>query len=223
MNKNELHLNYYTGVLNTNQTNARAYSWSFNSVGANRIAENEDLNTLVQPGNYYSANEDVSVTLKNSPVLNRGFTLKVENSTGNDPNYIRQIIMAGINIYMRVMQGAGKWADWNQYAVGGYKPLWEGTMSESDSVDIPEIKKYNTYAIVSSAYPMALYGMRWGNRIMAFGIDCNASNGLRAASVILTISETKVTANKSKIMMMQFDSNNGPALDFTITNIYGVL
>ena len=95
-------------------------------------------------------------------------------------------------------------------------------MTEGQSADIPNIKKYNTYALVSSTYPMALYGVRWWNNIMAFGIDYNASNGLRAASVRLVLSETQVTVNTSKIMMMQFDLDNGPAVDFSITNIYGV-
>ena len=70
------------------------------------------MNDLKSIGSYYCANSTIAKTLKNSPVTNRGFTLKVENSIGNDPKYIRQTLMAGADISMRVMNGTDNWIEW---------------------------------------------------------------------------------------------------------------
>lgn len=104
-----------------------------------------------------------------------------------------------------------------------YKQLWSGSVTQGGNISIPNIAKYNTYAIVASAYPMALYGMRWGSSILAFGVDCNADNGFRVASIRLTVnSNGTVAVTKSKVAMMTFGGENGSASNFTFTNIYGV-
>lgn len=86
--------------------------WALNSRWATEIEQDTDLNNLKTAGSYYSPSEITSKTLKNSPVTSYGFTLKVENSTGNDPEYIRQILMSRTNVHMRAMNGADNWLGW---------------------------------------------------------------------------------------------------------------
>ena len=105
----------------------------------------------------------------------------------------------------------------------GYRELWSGSASEGNTITVNDVTEYETFVIVSSTYPIALSGVRWGTRIMASGIDCNSPNGLRAASVSLRIGETgKVTVETSKITMVRHGATNGPLDDFAFTNIYGV-
>lgn len=55
----------------------------------NIIPSNTDLNTIVQPGNYFSW---VTIPLKNAPYSQACFIMKVECSAGyNNTSYIRQI------------------------------------------------------------------------------------------------------------------------------------
>lgn len=104
-----------------------------------------------------------------------------------------------------------------------YKQLWSGSVTQDGNINVPDITKYNTYAIVASSYPMALYGMRWGSSILAFGIDCNSDAGFRVASIKLTVdSSGAVTVTRSKVANMAFGASNGSASNFTFTNIYGV-
>ena len=100
-----------------------------------------------------------------------------------------------------------------------YTKLWEGTMVAGDIANIPDIARYNTYAIVSATYPMALWGMRWGTSIMAFGADWNADNAIRVASLRITISGTQVSLVKSRIQNMTTGILTD---DFPISQIFGI-
>ena len=92
-------------------------------------------------------------------------------------------------------------------------------MVAGDSANIPGISRYNTYAIVSVTYPMALWGMRWGTSIMAFGVDGNADDAIRIASLRITFSGTQVSLVRSRIQNMTTGILTD---DFPISQIYGI-
>lgn len=171
------------------------------------------------PGNYYCGSNDTAETLKNCPFHN-SFLLKVERALGGNDNYIRQTFIKYDDSQMvsRVYFASSKsWQTekWNL----PIKSLWSGTMETGDSVTIDEISKYTTFAILNSSYPIMLWGMRWNNRILAFGADCNPNNSIRVCSLVLKISNNNVSIFKSKVQMM--DSNE-PSNAFIINQIYGI-
>lgn len=99
-----------------------------------------------------------------------------------------------------------------------YKTLYSGKLELDGVVDIPDIAKYNTYAFISSTYPMPLWGIRWGNQIMAFGADGNAADTIRIAAIKIAIEDGLVTLIGSKVQNIK----TGTISEFVITNIYGI-
>lgn len=58
--------------------------------GGNTIPNNQDLNALLTPGNYYAYN---NVTISNGPVTNFSGIIKVYSSAGQaDANYVKQVL-----------------------------------------------------------------------------------------------------------------------------------
>ncbi len=79
----------------------------------NVIKSGEDLNNFTKIGNYCSENASISASLKNCPISNTAFKLKVENIARED-RYI-QTIMANNNevrIYSRTFDSSQTWGDW---------------------------------------------------------------------------------------------------------------
>lgn len=67
---------------------------------------------------------------------------------------------------------------------------------------------------------MALWGMRWGSSIMAFGADCNANTTIRVAALRFTIEETrKVTLQKGYVQNMISGELRS---DLNISQIFGI-
>lgn len=105
----------------------------------------------------------------------------------------------------------------------GYKQLWTGSATQGNSITVNEITDYITYVIIASAYPMALFGVRWGSSILASGIDANSDAGFRVASIRLTVgSNGAITVTRSRVANMAFGAQNGTASNFTFTHIYGL-
>lgn len=99
-----------------------------------------------------------------------------------------------------------------------YKELWTGDLKPGQSIVVSQITEYSVYAVVSSIYPMPLFGIRWGTSIMIFGADCNAQTTIRIAAAKMSISQTKVTLTKSKLQQI----STGEMVDFNINHIYGI-
>lgn len=130
---------------------------------------------------------------------------------------------SGTNIFNTLIDEDGDFRLVTKTDYPGYAELWNGSATTGNNITVSNVASYDTYAIVASAYPMALFGMRWGSNILAFGIDVNSDAAFRVASVRLTVgSNNAVTVTKSKVANMNFDSNNGPSSNFVITHIYGV-
>lgn len=103
----------------------------------------------------------------------------------------------------------------------GYKEIWNGTLNEGESVEIPDILKYRTYAISSNNYPIALWGFRWGvsTTIMCFGADPNPTDTVRVASVFFKFSGNTVTLTKSKIQTIKYGDTFS---NMVVNSIYGI-
>ena len=86
--------------------------YALDSMYSFKIEKSTDLNDLMSPGSYYSANDEITNTLTNCPIENMGFTMIVDCYTGNDPNFIRQTIRYGTNTAVRLHRGSASWQEW---------------------------------------------------------------------------------------------------------------
>lgn len=118
----------------------------------NEIQSGDDLNNYTDFGNWLCPNAAVAKTLKNCPLTDQGFSLRVMRGTSGA--YRVQEIIAGLGdrIY-RHYTGT----TWSQWKIGaGAKLLWENASPTSsfspqtlDSDDGIDLSEYNSVKIVS--------------------------------------------------------------------------
>ena len=93
----------------------RKTSNSYLLKGAQRIANNTNINTITAPGNYQVTFAADATTMTNLPYNTAGI-LKVEKSGYASDNYIRQIYKlfdAADAVYVRsTVNGGSSWTDW---------------------------------------------------------------------------------------------------------------
>lgn len=154
--------------------------------------------------------------------LQRKVEFRRSGGTGEDLSLV-YTNESGTNVFNTLIDEDGDFRLVTKTDYPGYAELWSGSATTGNKITVPNVTSYDTYAIVASFYPMALFGVRWGSKILAFGIDVNSNYAFRVASIMLEVgSNNAVTVTKSKVADMTFNSNNGASSNFVITNIYGV-
>lgn len=89
-------------------------------IGYTQLAQNTDLNSIVEPKTYRSVQASDTATMTNVPAgFNGGFTMYVYSWSGNKNSTLhrrQEIVYAGNTFIRRTLDGGVTWSDWQRVA-----------------------------------------------------------------------------------------------------------